>query len=147
MARLSDNNADFEMLIAEAREADRAGVFARTRVDLEALAEAPRSSLLIRFYERAMVGLPLAACVAIVVGIASWGIRSGPVDHRSALVFENAGELETVVEACGPDVFARCVSGPGQPIGPGCGCADLDSDGDVDLWDLSSYQRLAGTRQ
>lgn len=147
MSSLSDNNAGFETLIAEAREADRAGVFARTRVDFGALAEAPRSSLLLRFYERAMVGLPLAACVAIVVGIASWGIKPGPVDHRSALVFDNGGELEAVVDACGPDVFARCVSGPGQPLAPGCGCADLDSDGDVDLRDLSSYQRVASNRK
>lgn len=43
-------------------------------------------------------------------------------------------------------VFAGCLEGPDAgPIGPACGCADLDGDDDVDLGDFRSWQRLLGS--
>jgi hypothetical protein len=137
MTGSSDNNMNFERLIAEARAASEVGVFGRTQVDIADLAAAPRPSLAVRFYERAMVGLPLAACLAIMVGIATWGIQPGTVD-RPVILAVNGSDVE--VEPCGIEMFAHCVSGPGQPMAPGCSCADLDRDGDVDLADIGSFQ-------
>ncbi len=35
--------------------------------------------------------------------------------------------------------LANCLSGPGGPIPPECACADIDTDGDVDLQDYSLF--------
>ena len=147
MSPMSDNT-NLERLIAEARAANEAGVFARSRLDVSGLVEKPAPSRVVRFYEWALVGLPLAACLAIVIGIAS--MRGGPMEGSMGVapsplaVLERAGEPEVVGEFCSVEVIARCVAGPGSPVAAECGCADLDSDGDVDLLDWSSYQRLAG---
>ena len=143
MSRMSDN-ANLEELIAESRAAHEAGVFSRTRLDVAGLVEPPRASLMVRFYERALVGLPLAACLGIAIGIA-W-MSGGPMDvspSRSA-VMDGASQPAVVAELCSLEVIAECAGGPGSAVGAECGCADLDSDGDVDLFDWSSYQRLAG---
>jgi hypothetical protein len=144
-------NTNLERLIAEARAAERAGVFGRTRLDVSALvggssleADRPVSPRLIRFYERALVGLPLAACVAIVIGIAS--MHGGPMGEAVSspvAVLERGGDSSSSVELCSVEFIAGCVAGPGAPVTADCGCADLDRDGDVDLLDLGSYQRLA----
>ena len=38
------------------------------------------------------------------------------------------------------DIFAGCLTGPDEPLPPGCDAADVDGDGDVDLFDFSAFQ-------
>ena len=137
------HNASFDRLIAEAFAADEAGVFASTPVDVAAILRRPAPSPAIRWYERVMVGLPIAACLAIVVGMAT--MFGGPTGTTPTPL---AGLDSWVASApaaglCSMDMVAQCVTGPGRPVGAECECADLDGDGDVDLSDLGSFQRLA----
>ena len=36
--------------------------------------------------------------------------------------------------------FAGCMSGPGQPVAPGCDPADMNRDGHVDTFDFGLFQ-------
>ncbi|MFQ5490042.1 MAG: hypothetical protein ACE5GE_04905 [Phycisphaerae bacterium] len=40
--------------------------------------------------------------------------------------------------------FAGCMSGPGQPVAPGCESADMDGDGDADRVDFAAFQAAYG---
>jgi hypothetical protein len=39
------------------------------------------------------------------------------------------------------EALAACLLGPGNGLGPDCGCCDLDQNGDVSLADLAVFQR------
>jgi hypothetical protein len=138
--RAISNNANLERLIAEVRSADEVGVFARSQVDVAALAASPAPSRLVMFYERALVVLPLAACLAVVIGIAS--LAGNPMD---------AGLSQTPIASVAPgispgvDLVASCLSGPGAHVSDTCSVADFDGDGDVDMLDMSSYQRMVAS--
>lgn len=141
------SNNTLELLIAKAASAQKAGVFDSTQVDVSALVDSGVNSRLIRFYEKALVGLPLAACLGIVIGIGS--MIGGP-NGQSPAVVSNGGTAVTshgltdsgaVTELCSFESVTRCFAGPGEVIDSECGCADLDSDGDVDLVDLGTYQQ------
>ncbi len=146
-------NTNLEHLIAELRSADEAGVFARTQVDVAALVSPKTSSrrvtpVLVKIYERAMVALPLAACLGVVIGIASMtGAPMGTPMAGTVVVpsvldgTSNGGSLG----ACTYEVMVECAAGPGAEVSLDCSCADLDSDGDVDLRDLFSYQQLVAS--
>jgi hypothetical protein len=143
MSSPSDNTR-VELLIAEARAAGDAGVFRRTDLDYASLLEQPRPSRLVRFYERAIVGLPIAACLAIVVGIAATEDRSSTGSKPTPLAsLHHSATTQAGYSLCSMDLIAECVAGPNTPATGECACADLDRDGDVDLSDLGSYQRLA----
>lgn len=141
--RAVSNNANLERLIAELRSAEEVGVFARSRVDVAALAASaasPAPSRLVMFYERALVVVPLAACLAVVIGIAS--LAGNPMD---------AGLSQTPIASVAPamtpgvDLVASCLSGPGAQVSDVCSAADFDGDGDVDMLDMSSYQRMVAS--
>ena len=152
------NPADIESLMASSHEAEAAGISTRTVVDVDELArhlaasgavphDVPADRWLVVSFLR--VAGPLAACLAIVVGLER---LDGPVvtprPNTSSLV---RSELDCI--GSGTDQwaslvsFAGCLTGPGQPITlDECDCADLDRDGDVDLLDYGRFQRLAGSR-
>lgn len=140
MSTTASDNTRFEQLIAEAFAAQKAGVFARTPVDVAELATAgPRQ---VRWHERVLVGLPVAACVAAAVGIASmWSLPAGERSPLASL------EPSRVASPADVRLVADCLSGPGAEVSNGCTAADLDDDGDVDLHDLSAYQRRAAGLQ
>ena len=51
-----------------------------------------------------------------------------------------------LVDLADYEVFALCMTGPdGGPVEPGCQCADLDIDGDVDLIDFGLFQGVFDT--
>lgn len=140
------NNASLERLIAQVRLTDGAGVFSRTPVDVSSLVTPPAPSRWVRFYERAVVGLPLAACLGVVFGLASMerGSMSSTVSPSPLAV----GPLAEVVRTdapCKVDVATSCLSGPGMPVPDECACVDFDDDGDVDMLDMSSYQRMVAS--
>ncbi|NOX58467.1 MAG: hypothetical protein GXP29_06370 [Planctomycetes bacterium] len=166
----SNNSAhasrSLEGLIAQANAAHSAGVFETTRVDFSSLIASPGSSRLIRFYERALVGLPVAACLGIMVGITS--MMGGPTGQSSSVFVSGDSAVSTLglnevglndaaglngmvlngmMQAAGSGIIGsfeavtQCFAGPGEAVSSDCGFADLDSDGDVDLADLGSYQQ------
>ncbi len=147
MSTMSNNS--IEMLIAKAASAQKAGVFEQTSVDVSALVAPAGGSRLIRFYEKALVGLPLAACLGIVIGIGSMmGGPNGQSDSQIsaggfAITTQGLNDASAVAtqEVYSLESVTRCFAGPGQSVGSDCGFADLDSDGDVDLADLGTYQQ------
>ncbi len=152
MSTMSNNS--IEMLIAKAASAQKAGVFESTSVDVSALVaqtldSGAVNSRLVRFYEKALVGLPLAACLGIVIGlgIMTGGPNGSPDSMLSSgnLSISSQGLNDTASmvasESLSLENVTRCFAGPGESVGADCGFADLDSDGDVDLADLGTYQQ------
>lgn len=144
------SNNSLERLIAQANSARSAGVFETTQVDVSSLVAVPVSSRLIRFYERALVGLPVAACLGVVVGITSMmggsGGQSGSLLSGGDLAVNTHGFNDVILSGGSVELYSfesvtQCFAGPGAVISEECGFADLDSDGDVDLADLGSYQQ------
>ena len=147
MSTMSHNS--IEMLIAKAASAQKAGVFDQTSVDVSALVAPAVNSRLVRFYEKALVGLPLAACLGIVIGIGS--MMGGPGSQSESVIpggglavtsqgLNDSGAMATN-ELQSLENVTRCFAGPGESVSSDCGFADLDSDGDVDLADLGTYQQ------
>lgn len=158
MSRKRYNPVDVEALLAISHEADVAGVSSRTLVDVDELTgplaaltrdpcEAPDNRWRVVSLIRAAV--PLAACLAIVVGLGRLGDPdAAPLSDTASLVQSDRDCLGSgTVPWVSLASFAGCLSGPGQPISTAeCACADLDRDGDVDLLDYGEFQRLAGSR-
>lgn len=158
MSRKRYNSADLETLLAVSHEAELAGVSTRTVVDVDELTRRfsasgayPREVPVDRWHVVSFlrVAVPLAACLAIVVGLER---LDGPVaTRRSDTSILVQSDLDCLESGSAPWTslasFAGCLSGPGQPISTAeCACADLDRDGDVDLLDYGRFQRLAGSR-
>ena len=143
----------FEALLAEAHAADAAGVFQRSTVDAAALLSVPVQttkagrSRLAMFLDRAAVGLPVAACLAIMVGITTSSLQDSSVVSSMPLAMNTNGVGGVEAQLFGPDlqmeVMVQCFSGPGQSASDSCEHADLDLDGDVDLVDFGQYQQLS----
>lgn len=148
---------DFAELVAEAAAAERAGVFDRTELNLSALmadSEAvtaqvseSRHSRVVRVYERIMVGLPLAACLGLVIGLATLASRSPDMHGNQFALLGSNGAGDTGGSQCDVRTMFQCLSGPDRPVSAECGAADLDADGDVDMLDIGSFQRLASMHQ
>lgn len=152
------DNTEFARLVAQAADAERAGVFSSTELDIEGLmagsspAEERAGSRFGRIYEKALVALPLAACLGIVIGIASMAVRSGDNGDGMLSLLGTNGQVDTVglQDMIAGDAFLggtaavfQCLTGPGAPVPAECQFADMDADGDVDLLDVGTYQRLA----
>ena len=144
MTDQSRHSDELERLIAELQEFEQAGVFKRTPVDVAAVVEADggrRPGLTHRLF----VGLQVAACVGLVVGlVAVWRVGQ-PSDRLVGLTNSSSTELATAIGALRSErikTLARCFSGPaGVSFGEECSCVDFDGDGDVDLADYGAFQR------
>ena len=126
-----------ESTLVELRAAETAGVFGRTRVDAEGLLRNCSPARTTSPWRFALRWVPVAAAVALVVGV--WGTmfawrtddgRSGSagVPTRSAMARNMNGE------------FVGCFAGPSEQRAADCLSYDYDSDGDVDLADFRAYQ-------
>ena len=124
-----------EGALEELCAAERAGVFARTCVDTSTLVSAP-----VRLAGRrlALRLVPLAAAVVLAVGAGSWMFMAelGTVRHRVDMASTPANTPQDSRTA----TLAECLAGPRELMATGCGRLDYDSDGDVDLADVSAYQ-------
>jgi hypothetical protein len=139
----------FDRLMLDVAEAERLGVFGSTAVDVESLM-APPVVLAgpTHWYRHVLVGLPLAACIAMFFGVATlW--RTGSVGHQALLnqtaaVSTLGGTATSPAERCPTlETLRSCFGGPGTPVGADCQCVDFDDDGDVDLRDMGSFQLTA----
>ena len=61
-----------EHALLELHEAENAGVFERTAVDAKPLLNPGEFSSRARFAQWSIVGLPVAACLALAIGVGSW---------------------------------------------------------------------------
>lgn len=144
MTDQSRHSDELERLIAELQEFEQAGVFKRTPVDVAAVVEADggrRPGLT----HRLVVGLQVAACVGLVVGlVAVWRVGQ-PSDRLVGLTESSGTEVAAAIGALRSEriaTLAGCFSGPaGGPLGEECSCVDYDGDGDVDLADYGAFQR------
>jgi hypothetical protein len=71
-----------------------------------------------------------------------WGVTTPSMTSPLASLQPSAD-----VQAFDVRLVADCLSGPGAEVENACSAADLDSDGDVDLHDLSAYQRQSAGLQ
>ncbi len=128
-----------EGALIELDAAEKAGVFGRTRVSAKALllGRASTSPRYPRWLASRTV-LPVAAAVAMAIGVSSWMFTS----QLNVPGNGGAGDHIVVVDAgrCSGDFFG-CLTGPGSLGSSGCQTYDYDSDGDVDLADYGSHQR------
>ena len=127
MSRKRYSSVDIEALLATEEEAEALGVSARSVVDVDELTgplarltrdrdQAATDRWRIAPFMRAAV--PLAACLAIVVGL---GRQGGPLTAPSA---DHASVVQASADCVGAETipwislasFAGCLSGPGQPI-------------------------------
>ena len=147
MAQTPHNQDWLERLMAEAAQAEQAGVFQPTEIDGAGLMGRSASKpSWFRRHQHALVGLPVAACLAFVavLGTLQYG---GPGSFTSvAINHSNPDNNMTsgMSAAAGPrmtDMLMSCFSGPGREfVSSDCATADLDSDGDVDLADFGAFQ-------
>lgn len=133
--------AQFERLesgLREVSEADRVGVFARTRVDATALFARPvvaRSNRLLMF----RVG---SIAAVLLVALTVWGFMFvGQVRHlqdRARLVtISGTNEQPFYAKLTGPSVAQAGLKNPD----------DFDGDGDLDLADVSRFQLRFGVNR
>ena len=128
-------------LLAELRQMDDAGVFQRTPVDTSALVQAEPVERGPRRLHRLFVALQAAACIGLVVGVASFWQAGRGSSGLSEVGNGNASEW--AASPCGQAAaLVRCFGGStGDVSGVDCKCVDFDEDGDVDLADYGTFQR------
>ena len=136
---------EFDRLMLETAEAERAGVFERTPVDAESLLAEPVPAGPAHWYRHVLVGLPLAACIAMFFGVATlWWAGSEGGDaliNGPAAVPAFNGTATSPVERCrNVENLRNCFGGPGILVDSECRCVDFDEDGDVDLRDMGAFQ-------
>jgi hypothetical protein len=121
-----------EDLLAEVQRLKQARVFDRTPVDPTALLEDASGKQPRRRVHRLFVALQAAACVALLIGLASlWRSPAQPTS-----LVNNGGPAVDV------GALAQCFTGPSDGrLGSGCDRVDFDHDGDVDLEDYGVFQR------
>ena len=132
---------EFEALMREVSEAARAGAFGSTKVDVEGLMARPVSRPSLRLFRFAVAGLPMAACLALFLGLAAFWKSGSPPSSGLEGNVSIGGTGSTPAERCETlENLRQCFSGPGVLARADCRCVDKDADGDVDLRDLGMFQ-------
>ncbi|MCH7813141.1 MAG: hypothetical protein IID40_03880 [Planctomycetes bacterium] len=130
---------ELESLLAELQECERAGVFRRTPVEVTSAVGAEsgtgRSSLTHLLY----VGMQLAACVGLVIGLtAVWRVGN---DLSTPLANSNSSAPVALTIGEVMETLTLCINGPaGEPLSEQCRGVDFDRDQDVDLADFGEIQ-------
>jgi hypothetical protein len=125
-----------EASLTELVDAQRAGVFGRTRLpEREAWKDVPATVL---FPLRTVRRLAIAAMIALAVGV--WSVMfhkdlSSLQEHSRMATTVRVADLGTIQAS-----IAQCLGGPNESIDPTCAGVDFDDDGDVDLADFRSFQ-------
>ncbi len=131
-----------EDALLELKAAERAGLFAATRIDAEGLVRAdPGSASLARRWTVLRWG-SVAAVLALAVGL--WSVmfkaQIDPVTPPSSPVSVHVASVDGVDSPDG--TFYVCFSGPknDSAVASRCRTHDFDADGDVDLADFRAFQ-------
>ncbi len=140
-----------EAMLVEARDAERAGVFGRTKLDIAAVvtdAAVDRRSWVAR-HRQALIGLPVAACLAFVAVLGTLEFGGGTTVDLAPIAQQNPIPPRVISDRPA-DLLLSCFTGPGQrPVSSECTAADYDGDGDIDLLDYGALQlaKATGPRQ
>ena len=145
MSESSEHLDPIEQLIAEADQAERAGVFRASRIDTVELTRSPGDGQVPFFVSWRRFGMPMAACFVLAIGVWAglFNRELSNIQDRRLLADNSSGGQTS------PEGFLRCLDGPEAGAAGACSSYDFDNDGDVDLLDFSSFQStyaLASTR-
>jgi len=126
-----------EASLVELAEVQRAGVFGRTHMPSRGATKIV--PITVRFPGRKLRRVGIAAVIVFAAGVWSLMFRSNlsilRVRSRSVAILQIADV--SAVQAS----IASCIGGPTRSVDPACGRVDFDGDGDVDLSDMSAFQR------
>lgn len=133
MIEPTDNfDRNLECRLGELNEAERAGVFRASRVDPRQLMRAGGSVRSSSLRYAAAAALFLVVTSGVWTAMFQWNLSSLRQDRGS-------NQLATIA-------IGDCLAGPRGNLPSACNTYDLDSDGDVDLADLSSFQTAYAQR-
>lgn len=118
-----------EDAMLELAAADKAGLFRESRVDADMLVRQPVAA---RRWRGLLRLAPVAAALAMAVGVGSWMIRTEKITPHATQITQTADPCD--------GQFLHCFSGPSQTVLASCQVHDYDSDGDVDLADFGAFQ-------
>ncbi len=123
-----------EDAMLELTAARQAGLFSQTRVNADLLLRQPAAPSRLRGLFRLM---PVAAALAMAVGVGSWMFNGQPaVSPMAGVVVPVADSAENPCDGR----FLHCFSGPSEVVLASCNVHDYDLDGDVDLADFGTFQ-------
>ncbi len=126
-----------EKALLELDAAERASLFQRTSLDTQRLLARSPQPERAAAWRLALRLLPVAAVVAITIGVWSWMFTHEP----SALRGPNTVATAPADAYGGSDgSFYECFGGPSEAPATGCREYDYDADGDVDLADFGTFQ-------
>ncbi len=130
---------DLENLLAELQECERAGVFRRTPVEVTSAVAGESGTGRSNLARRLHVGMQLAACVGLVIGLtAVWRVGN---DLSTPLANSNSSAPTALTLGEAMETLTVCINGPaGEPLTERCRGVDFDRDQDVDLADFGEIQ-------
>ena len=137
---MNTNRNDLEALekaLLELDAAERAGLFQRTSLDTQRLLARSLQPERAAAWRLALRLLPVAAAVAMAIGVWSWMFTHEPSAPRGPDTVATAP-----ADAFGGSdgSFYECFGGPSEAPATGCREFDYDADGDVDLADFGTFQ-------
>ena len=140
MVKSQEQLDPIEEALLELKAANQAELFGRTQIDGRLLAGPCVSRGSRRFAFRL---LPVAAAVALAIGVWTWMFSSELTALRKKSGVSRAVVSDSPVADQGN--FYECFSGPTEGRSPMCREHDYDTDGDVDLADFGAYQLAFAT--
>ena len=128
---------NLEKALLELDAAEKAGLFQSTSLDPQRLLAHSLPPQRAAAWRLAWRLLPVAALVALAIGLWSWMFTQGPGARRTpnAVATGLAGAY-----GGGDGSFYQCFGGPNEAAARGCREHDYDADGDVDLADFGTFQ-------
>lgn len=139
MKPMPDHN--LEQTLLELAQAEQAGVFRRTPLGPCALDPPIELSELLGRSRRWRLWVPLSAAALLVIGV--WGALFQ--SEFASIREKDAASTMRVASAAGGTPLSGCMVGPGKNIPADCSRFDRDTDGDVDLADISLVQLADAT--
>ncbi len=124
--------------LRELADAERAGLFSKTRVDARALLRATHevdgSPRVLRRFR----WVSIAAMLGLAATICGWIFTTGTPETRQPPL-PSGTRIASAKGGC-DGTFFGCMTGPSGSIMPGCDSYDFNADGHIDLVDARTYQ-------
>jgi len=129
-----DNLTGDEKALAELERLERAGVFRPTPVDLQAVLDTGRDPRTPWIYKHRVSVVAASVVLAAGVWVTMFATQLGDL-HRAKLAQDSRS-----TGALAAATIQSCVAGPQRSLSRACKSFDTDTDGDVDLADIRSFQ-------